>query len=185
MKNNTLETIFSRKSVRQYSKETVSNEAIETLIKAGMSAPSACDKRPWAFVAITDKNILTALSSAFVNGKMLPNASCAIVVCGDLLKTLEGIKSEYWIQDCTAAVENILIAVESLKLGAVWIGTYPVSERVEHTKKILNLPKNIIPLAILSIGYPKAKEKPKDKFDPSLIHWNSWGNKKKVLGSSR
>lgn len=171
----TLDTIFQRKSVRNYIDKDVSKQQLETLMRAAMAAPTAMDKRPWAFVAITDKEKLTSLAQMPYCG-MLAYASAAILVCGDSSKFLEGTYSDFWIQDCSAATQNILLAAEDMDLGAVWLGGYPSEERMKLMRNVLSLPENIIPLSLVSIGYPAGTEKPKDKYDETNIHWEKWSN---------
>jgi nitroreductase len=166
-----LTVIHSRKSVRKYLDKPVTKEQLEILLRAGMASPSAVDKRPWAFVAITDRAVLDTLWYASSNSKMLRQAKAAIVVCGDTRKSL---KSDVWVQDCSAASENILLAAEAIGLGAVWCGIYLNDRPTAYVKKVLNLPKEVIPLNIISIGYPTGEEKPKNKWDPTNIHWNRW-----------
>jgi len=172
--NATLATIFKRKSVRNYTERKVSKKRLRILAKAGMAAPTAADKRPWAFIAITDRKTLDALGNALPYAKMLKNAPAAIAVCGDLNKAISGDGQAYWIQDCSAASENILLAAESMKLGAVWTGVHPIKEREVTVRKILQLPNHIIPLNIIAIGYPTGKETPKNKWDKSILHWEKW-----------
>ena len=169
-----LSVIHSRKSVRIYQNKAITREQLETLLKAGMAAPTAADRRPWAFVAITDRKTLSALADVLDYGRMLRNAPAAIVVLGTKDRFLEGKDAEMWVQDCSAATENILLAAEGLGLGAVWLGVYPVWERVKAVAKIVGAPGDAIPLNVISIGWPGGKEKPKDKYDPSRIHWEKW-----------
>lgn len=169
-----LQVIAQRKSVRHYTNKPVSRETLELLLKAGMAAPTAADKRPWAFVVLSEASQRQAVAGILPFGRMLAGAQAAIVVCGLPRKSLPGIESEFWIQDCSAASENILLAAEALGLGAVWIGVYPLPERVQTLQKILGLPKEVVPLNVISLGYPTGVEKPKDKFQPANIHWNRW-----------
>ncbi len=170
----TLEIIHQRKSVRNYTDQQVSKEQLQTLVKAGMAAPTAVNKQPWAFIAINDREILDQLGDVLPYAKMLKQATAAIVVCGDLDKTLPGEGQQFWIQDCSAATENVLLAAESIDLGAVWTAAYPNSERIRSVKDILNLPSKIIPLNVIAIGYPSGKDKPKDKWKPENLHWQKW-----------
>lgn len=166
-----LTVIHSRKSVRKYLDKPVTKEQLEILLRAGMAAPTAGDRRPWVFVAVTDRAVLDTLSFSSPNTKMLTNATAAIVVCGD---TRKGLKSDVWVQDCSAASENILLAAEAIGLGAVWCGIYLNPEPTAYVKRVLGLPTEIIPLNIISIGWPTGAEKPKNKWDPTNIHWNRW-----------
>ena len=166
-----LTVIHSRKSVRKYLNKPVSKEQLEILLKAGMAAPTAGDKRPWAFVVITDPAMLDSLSLSTPYTRMLSSAAAAIAVCGD---TRIGFKSEVWVHDCSAASENILLAAEAIGLGAVWTGIYLNEGPTAYVKRVLGLPPEVYPLNVISIGYPTGEEKPKDKWDPSRIHWNMW-----------
>ncbi len=120
-----LSVIHSRKSVREYTGAQVTKEQLIVLLKAGMAAPTALDKRPWVFVVVTDKDMLSKLAEGLPYSKMIVQAGSAIVVCGDLSKTMEGEAKEFWIQDCSAASENILLAAEAIGLGTVWTGYIP------------------------------------------------------------
>ncbi len=177
MEKNVLENIATRVSVRTYLDKSVDDATIEKLLRAGMAAPSAMNKQPWHFVVVTDKQQLVALSDANPNAGMLAEAPLAIVVCGDLDRAIEGIGSEYWVQDCSAATQNILLAANAMGLGTVWTGSYPIKERCDAISQILQLPENMIPLNIIVIGYPAGENTPKDKWDPKKISYNSYNNK--------
>ena len=168
-----LENIFSRKSVRHFTQEAVSKERLELLMRAGMAAPSANNKQPWAFIGITERMILDHLAEGLPYAKMLAQAGGAIVVCGDMNK-IDPNKKEYWIQDCSAATENILLAVEASGLGAVWTALYPYKERYSLVQEALSLPDSIVPLCIIPIGHPTGTDHPKEKFKTENIHWNKW-----------
>lgn len=168
--------IFERTSIRKYTNEPVSEEQVELLLKAGMAAPSARNLQPWEFVVIQNKETLNKIAQIGLNANMLSEAPLAIVVCADMNKdfyTTRNIK--FWIQDCSAATENIMLQAVELGLGSVWIGTYPKEEMVEPVTKLLNLPENIVPFSVISIGYPAEKVQPKDKFDKNKIHYEKWG----------
>jgi len=169
-----LKTIFERKSVREYTDAKVSKDMLNILLKAGMASPTAGNRQPWAFITITDKNILKKLAEGLPYAQMLNKASAAIVVCGIPSESFSGKESEYWIQDCSAASENILLAVEALGLGAVWTGVYPVKERIDWVSKILHIAPGTIPLNVIPIGYPSGQQKIKDKYKIEKIHWEKW-----------
>jgi len=170
----TLDVIHSRKSVRHFTDEPVTKEQLEILVKAGMAAPSARNLQPWAFVIVTERKQLDALSEALPYAKMLLDAQAAIVVCGDMNKAATDVDSAYWVQDCSAATQNILLAVEATGLGAVWTAAFPYSDRMEPIKEILGLPENIKPLNVIPIGVPTGEDKPKNKWKPENVHWNKW-----------
>ena len=175
--NATLETIMTRTSVRKYADKPVEKEKIDAMLRAGMAAPTAVNKQPWHFVVINDKAKLNELAAANPRAKMLLTAPLAIVVCGDMTKALQGKGQEYWIQDCSAATENILLAAHAQGLGAVWTGVYPMDDRIQPLSKTLKLPETVIPLCTIVIGYPAEQPKPKDKWKPGNISYNEYGQK--------
>ncbi|MBR4572070.1 MAG: nitroreductase family protein [Prevotella sp.] len=166
-----LGSIMTRTSVRRYTDQPVTKETVEKLLRAGMAAPTAVNKQPWHFVAITSREKLDELAGTGRNGGMLRQAPLAIVVCGDMDKALTGKGQDFWIQDCSAATENILLAAHALGLGAVWTGVYPMDERVAEVSKVLALPQNLVPLCTIIIGYPAEQPKPKDKWKPENVTW--------------
>lgn len=170
----TIETIMTRTSVRAYSDRPVSEATVDTLLRAAMAAPTARNAQPWQFVVITDRAILDSIAANSQNIKMAAEAPLAIAVCGDLSKAIEGDGQPYWIQDCSAATENLLLAAHAMGLGAVWCGIYPIPDRVAFVSSLLGLPEHIIPLNIIPIGYPKAAGTPKEKFDSLNIHYNNY-----------
>lgn len=172
--SNAIENIMTRTSIRDYTGKPVEKEKIDTLLRAAMAAPTAANKQPWQFIVINDKKLLKAISENFHTMRMAEKAPLAIVVCGDLNATLDGEGAEYWVQDASAATENLLLAAHSMGLGAVWCGIYPQSDRVKMLKEMLNIPENIIPLNVIPIGYPAENPKPKDKWDTSKVHYEKW-----------
>ena len=175
-----LDNILARTSIRSYQDRPVEQDKIEKLLRAGMAAPSAVDKRPWHFIVVTDKQVLQGLAQANPNAGMAARAPLAIVVCGDKTKALTRVP-DYWVQDVAAATENILIAAQGMGLGAVWTGTYPVTERVEKVAAVLNLPDHIIPFCTIVIGYPEKPQAPKDKWDENNISYNTYGGAKPAM----
>ena len=166
-----LEAILCRRSIRKYTGEAIPRQTITDLLRAAMSAPSAGNQQPWHFVVIEDRQILNEIPNIHPHSRMLREASAAIVVCGDLkLETNKG----YWVQDCSAATENVLIAANAAGLGAVWLGVYPREERVEGLRKLLNAPQHIIPFSLISIGYPAEHKPPSDRYNVSRIHEDRW-----------
>lgn len=164
-----LSAIYNRKSVRSFIKDRpVSDEDVQALIKAGMSAPSGKDTRPWEFVIINDRAILDKMAEELPTAKMLSQAPMAIVVCGDT------IRSSYWYLDCSAATENILLAAEAIELGGVWTAAYPYRDRMATVIKHTNMPAQVLPLAVIPIGYAMGNHSVKDKYDEKKIHMNKW-----------
>ena len=175
--NEAIKNIMTRTSIRKYTDQPVSKNDIETLLRAGMAAPTAVNRQPWHFVVVTDKAKLKELSGG--RGGMLEQCALAIVVCGNMEKTIKGKGQEFWIQDCSAATENILLAANALGLGAVWTGGYPMEERVASISKALKLPETIIPLCTIVIGHPAESPTPKDKWKPENVSYNEFGEWKR------
>ena len=169
--NETINTIFERKSVRHLIPKEINKSEFDLLLRAAMAAPTANNSQPWEFIAIFDREMLDFLADGLIYGKMLKQSSAAIVVCGDL-NNEKG--RNHWIEDCAAATQNILLAAESMKIGAVWTAVYPDSVRIETVRKATGIPENIIPLSVIPLGYPTGEDKPKDKFKPNRIHWERW-----------
>jgi nitroreductase len=172
--NDTLNTIFARKSVRSFKSDAVPDEKLRMLVRAGMAAPTAVDKRPWEFIVVKDRTVLKQLADALPYAKMAEKAAAAIIVAGDVKKQWGGMESDYWIMDCSAATQNILLAAESMGLGAVWTAVYPEDSRVRSVRQILGIPSHVVPLNVIPLGIQAGREKPKDKYDPKQIHWNRW-----------
>jgi nitroreductase len=169
-----LDVIATRVSVRQFTGEKISAEQIDTLLRSAMAAPTAVNKQPWAFVVIDDQAVLDSLSQAVKSSRIENGASHAIVVCGDMSKALEGEAQGYWVEDTSAATENLLLAAHAMGLGALWVGVYPISERVAAVKHIINAPEHITPMCIITLGYPNEQPEIKDKYKPENIHHNAW-----------
>lgn len=170
----TIEVIHQRKSVRHFTDRQVTKEQLTILLKAAMAAPTAVNKQPWSFVVVTEKETLQKLAEILPYAKMTAQASAAIVVNGDMNKALDGVWKEFWIQDCSAATQNILLAAESMGLGAVWTGVYPTDKLVNSVRKSLNIPDSQVPLCVIPIGYPTGEDKPKNKWKPENIHWQKY-----------
>lgn len=164
-----IEAILTRRSIRRYTSKKVSAKVVEELLNAGMSAPSANNSQPWHFVVIDDRQILDRIPEFHAYSSMLYFAPLAIAVCGD-----SKVSAAYWVQDCSAATQNILLAAHASGLGAVWLGVYPIKERVRELQKLLNLPEQIVPLSLISLGYPAASKAPENRFDAARVHHNKW-----------
>lgn len=173
----TIDDIMTRTSVRSYTEQEVGKEQIDTLLRAAMAAPTAGNKQPWRFVVVDNKDTLATISRDFKTMSMAQNASVAVIMCGDTTSTFKGEAQAYWVQDVSAASENLLLAAHAMGLGAVWCGIFPQHERVEQFSEMLSLPENIIPMACICIGYPSGETTPKDKWKPEYIHYNSWKTK--------
>lgn len=165
-----LEAILSRRSIRKFTSQPVSDDLIMKTLKAAMNAPSAGNKQPWHFVVIRDRAILDEIPKFHQYAQMLKEAPLAISICGDMEKQCDG----YWIQDCSAATENLLLAAHALGLGAVWLGVHPREERVAGLINLLHIPEKVIPLCVIAIGHPGEEKPPVDRFFPERIHYDKW-----------
>ena len=163
-----LAAIFSRRSIRVYTDEPVSEADVQSLLEVGMAAPSGSNRKPWHFVTVTDRETLRALAEAHPFGKMLAKAGAAIAVCGD------PDISAWWVQDCSAATENILIAAVTLGLGAVWLGCHGNLEREQAIRGVLGVPDSIGVLSLLSIGHPAEEKEARTQYDSGRVHRNRW-----------
>lgn len=176
VQKSTIDDIMTRTSVRAYTDRAVAEETVDTLLRAAMAAPTAGNKQPWRFVVVNDKAMLQKISEDFNTMTMAENAQLAIIMCGEPAATFPGEGQGYWVQDVSAATENLLLAAHAMGLGAVWCGIYPLSERVAQFSKMLNLPSDILPMACVCIGYPAGETVPKDKWHPEYVRYNVWND---------
>ncbi len=165
--------IFGRRSIRVYTPGEVSETAVAKLLEAAMAAPSAMAKDPWRFVVVRDKAGLARLAAALPNGQMLATAALAIVVCGDL-DIAHDHQLSYLLQDCSAAIENLLLGAHILGLGACWVGVHPSEELAAGVRKVLSLPKPVIPVAAISIGYPGETLEARTRYNREYVHFEKW-----------
>ena len=169
----TLGFIFGRRSIRLYSPAAVSEAVVQKLLGAAMAAPSAAAKDPWRFVVVRDRQTLSAISAALPNGQMLATAALGIAVCGDL-PAAHDRQLSYLLQDCSAAIENLLLCAHVLGLGACWLGVHPREERVNSLKQILVLPASVVPVTCIAIGYPAEAKEPRAGFSRDYVHFETW-----------
>jgi nitroreductase len=167
----TLQALLTRRSVRHFTSEPVTEDQIEVLLKAAMHAPSACNQQPWHFIVITSREQLNAIAALHPYAKMLTQAPLAVIVCGDL--TLETCAGN-WVIDCSAAMENLLLAAHDQGLGGVWVGIHPVEKRVKEISALLGLPSFAVPLCLAAVGHAAEPLPTADRFRPERIHRNRW-----------
>jgi len=167
----TIEALITRRSVREFTAQPVSSEQVEQMLCAAMHAPSACNQQPWHFIVVDSREQLNALAGLHPHAKMLLQAPLAIIVCADL--TLETCPGN-WVIDCSAAMENLLLAAHALGLGSVWVGIHPVEERVKEISQFLGLPSYAVPLCLAAVGYPAIPLPEVDRYRPERIHRNAW-----------
>jgi len=167
-----LEFIQKRRSIRQFQEGApVSDEQVETLLRAAMAAPSAGNEQAWAFIVVRDRDRLDAIMRFHPYAGMLATASLAIVVCGDLARQQH---AGYWVQDCAAATQNLLLAAANIGLGTCWCGVHPRPEREQGCRKLFDLPETIAPFAVVAVGVPAEKKGPADYYDPAKVHRETW-----------
>ena len=166
-----LEAIRTRRSIRKYQDKPVPEELIREVLAAAMSAPSANNAQPWQFVVISDRELLAEIPRVNPNAWMAEKAPVAILVCGDL--TLEKFPG-YWPVDCSAAVENMLLAAHALGLGAVWTGIYPKKERIEGLGRLFGVPEKVVPHSLIVLGYPAEQPASEDRYLPERVRHDRW-----------
>ena len=174
VKDNAIETIMTRTSIRSFTDRAVSADTVEMLLRAGMAAPTAVNLQPWHFVVVNDRAKIDELGGNGRQSQMWHESPLVIVVCGNMEKAMEGVGQAFWVQDCSAATENILLAAHALGLGAVWTGCYPIEERVANISHVLGLPEHIVPLCAIVMGYPNENPQPKDKWKPENVSYNGF-----------
>ena len=169
-----LDAIHTRRSIRKYTDTPVDEVMIETILRAGMAAPSAGNQQPWHFIVITDRARLEAIPAFHPYAKMVAQAPLAILACGDP----DGKKwPTFWVQDLSAATQNMLLAARGLGLGTVWVGIYPEQDRMDGFRRLFGLPDNIHPFSLVPVGWPATPFEALDRFRPELVHRETWGGK--------
>jgi len=166
-----MEAILGRRSIRHYRPEPVDPAQMEQVLRAAMCAPSANNEQPWQFIVVTERAILDRIPMIHPYSAMLHEAPAAILICGDI--TLEKSPG-YWVVDCAAATQNLLVAAHALGLGTVWLGVYPRAERMRDMSALFGLPEHVKPLALVAIGHPAEAKPANNRYDPSRVKWNAW-----------
>ena len=168
----TLTAIARRRSVRRFTSAEVTPEQVDTLLRAAMAAPSAGNQQPWRFIVVRDRKILDAVPDFHPYCAMIKQVGVAVVVCGDTsVQKYPG----YWVQDCSAAIQNLLLAATDLGLGAVWTGIHPDGPREEGCRKLFKLPPDVIPLAVIPVGVPEKEPAAVDRYIPDFVFADTWG----------
>lgn len=168
-----LSLLFGRRSIRVYSPGEINDATVTKLLETAMAAPSAMTKDPWRFVVVRDRQTLSQLAAALPGGKMLVTAALAIVVCGDMDSVFDRQLS-FLLQDCSAAIENLLLGAHALGLGGCWVGVHPSEDSVRRLKQMLSLPGPILPIAAISLGHPGEQPGPRTRFNRDYVHFEKW-----------
>ena len=168
-----LSPLFARRSVRAYQQREVSDDLVRDLLEAAMAAPSAVAKDPWSFIVVRDRDMLSRIAAGLPNGGMLRDAALGIVVCGDLDRAHDRQLS-YLLQDCSAAIENLLVAASLSGLGTCWLGVHPREDRVAHLRGLLGIPEPVLPVAAISVGWPAESASPRTRYRDEAVHREKW-----------
>jgi len=171
--NPELKSIFARRSIRRYTDKPLPDAIVNDLLEAAMAAPSACAKDPWHFIIVRDTTVLNRIADGLPNGRMLREAQVGVVVCGDLARAHGGLLS-YMLQDCSAAIENILLAADMLGVGACWLGVHPREERIKHLADLFRLPKSVLPVSVVSLGWPADNAEARTRYRADAVHAETW-----------
>ena len=166
-----LAALLGRRSCRKYTEQEISEQDVDTMLRAAMAAPSARNQQSWRFVVVRDRDKLARLSQATPHAGMLKTAALGLVVAGE---TRDTVCPGYWVQDCSAATQNLLLAAHAIGLGAVWIGVHPIPERKEAVRTLVGLPTGIEAFALIAVGYPNEAKPPSERFEPRFVHAESW-----------
>jgi len=166
-----IKCLMTRRSVRKYTAKTMTEAQLRKVLEAAMNAPSAGNQQAWQFIAVRDRIILNDIAEVHPYAQMLKQAQVAIVICGD---PAAETSKDYWVQDCSAATQNALLAAHALGLGAVWLGVYPRQQRVDDVRRVLGIPDGVVPLSIVSIGFPAEKPKAVKRYAKGKVHYEKW-----------
>lgn len=166
-----IEALLTRRAVREFTPEPVTEEQLHTILNAAMHAPSACNQQPWHFIVVDQRETLDAIAGVHPYAQMLLQAPLAVIVCADVtLETCPG----HWVSDCSAAMENLLVAARAVGLGSVWVAIYPSEQRLKSIRDLMRLPSFIMPLCLAAVGHAAAPLPQVDRFNPARIHRNAW-----------
>ena len=168
-----LTAIHTRRSIRRYTERPIPQELVERVLRAAMAAPSACNQQPGEFVVIDDPALIEQIWRFNAAAFALMTAPLAVVVCGNLQRQVP-LAEDFWVQDCSAAIQNLLLAAHASGLGAIWLGCYPLQHLVEMIQELVGLPETVVPLAVIGVGHPAEEKGVEDRFDATRIHRNGW-----------
>jgi nitroreductase len=178
-----MSVIFERRSVRRFLPQPVEQEKIERILRAGFEAPSAHNRRPWEFVVVTGKDDLKAVADMSPYAKMTAEAAAVLAPCVNLdLGGSSDPEDTWWVQDLSAATENILLQITEEGLGGVWLGWYPAMDRVKAFSVRFGLPGYIVPFSVIALGYPAQIPGKQDRYDPEKVHYGGWGSGRAFRG---
>ena len=171
--NPELRFIFARRSIRRYAERPVAEERLKDLLEAAMAAPSAVAKDPWRFIVVRERATLEKIADILPHGKMLRRAAAGVIICGDLDAAHDGLES-YMLQDCSAAIENLLLAASVLGIGSCWLGIHPRRERIDGIRELFGLPEKVIPVSGIALGYPEEAKEARTRYREEYVHRERW-----------
>ena len=171
--NPLLAPLFARRSVRKFQAKPVPAPLIQDVLAAAMAAPSANAKDPWEIIVVQEPAMLAKIAAGLPYGKMLAGAPVGFIICGDLQR-VNGQHLSYLLQDCSACIENLLLALPLLGLGGVWLGVHPREDRIAHVRNLFQIPENVIPIGAVAAGYPAEHPAPRTRFTASRVHRDQW-----------
>ena len=171
--NPELNYAFTRRSIRAFKTDEVGDDLVRDVLEAAMAAPSACAQDPWEFVVVRSSDMRTKLAQGLPHGTMIADSPVGIIVCGDMQRA-QGSELSYLLQDCSAAIENLLLAANTLGLGACWLGVHPLETRITHVRKLLDIPEHVIPIAAIALGWPAEAQEPRTRYRDEAVHREMW-----------
>ena len=163
--------LITRRSIRAFKPDPIDREQVDEIIRAGMYAPSAVNCQPWHFIVIDDRSLMDRIMQIHPYAGMLAEARYAVLICGD--QNLEHGPG-YWVVDCGAATQNMLLAAHAKGVGSVWLGLHPREKRKEGIRELFELPGHIQPFALIALGYPNEQKPVPERFKKERIHYNRW-----------
>lgn len=165
--------LLERRSIRMFAPGDVDDATVNAMLEAAMSAPSAVAKDPWRFIVVRQRKTLDQLADALPNGPFLSTAALGIAVCGDLTVAHDR-QISYLLQDCAAAIQNLLLAGHLLGLGCCWLGVHPREARTRAVREILAVPPAVIPVACIAIGRPGETKEARTRYRAEYVHRERW-----------
>lgn len=169
-----MEAIFNRRSIRKFQEQPVSGELVKQILRAGMAGPTAGNSQEWEFIVFSDPKKKERIMQDSEYAFPVKTAPVCILVCADLDREVHK-DAGWWIQDCSAALENMLVEATQLGLGSIWLGVYPVKERVDGVREIFSLPEHVMPLGLMALGYAAKEKPPIDRYLEDRVHWEAYG----------
>ena len=170
-----IHAIKTRISTRQFTDQPIPDEAVRTILEAGMSGPTAVNARPWSFIVIRDRATMDKLAKSTPRGfGPLETATMAILVCGDAERFFKFVP-DFWVVDASIAAQNMILAAHAMDIGSVWLGGWPAPDRMQTFTEAFELPEGVIPHSLIAFGYPaQPSDKQKLLYEEDRVHFERW-----------